>query len=330
MSTRGDLNKSSWQLIYDRIFAEQLINSKVFNRYGMEKTIKSKGTSGEIKFKKYPLFTASTSAISEGITPTVTAFTAEDKAVTPLQYGYWNEITDLVDEDNANDEVKVSLENLGEVMSHTLNLITKGVLEASTNEFFANSVGAVTSIITAVSQGDMYKVSSTFHANNVKPVTDYVSGNDTFDTTPIEPAFVGVFHPHNDADFRNMTAFLTTANYPQPQTIMANELGVIGDIRIVRDTDITIDADAGGVAVTNGLRTTTGTDADIYSNIIFGKNAYGRIKLNKSSYETIVKGLGENGDDALNQRMTTGCKCRFGSILLYTEKVMVYYCGATA
>ena len=95
-------------------------------------------------------------------------------------------------------------------------------------------------------------------------------------------------------------------------------------------TDITIDADAGGTAATNGLRTTTGTDADIYQNIIFGKNAYGRIKLNKSSYETIVKGLGENGSDALNQRMTTGYKCRFGAVLLYTEKVMVYYCGATA
>ncbi len=50
MSTKSDLNKSSWQLIYDRTFAEPLINSKNFIRFGMEKVCKSKGTNGVVKF----------------------------------------------------------------------------------------------------------------------------------------------------------------------------------------------------------------------------------------------------------------------------------------
>ena len=60
--------------------------------------------------------------------------------------------------------------------------VTKTALEATTNVFYANSVAGKTSIITAVSQADMYKASSIFHANNVKPVTDYVEGSENFDT----------------------------------------------------------------------------------------------------------------------------------------------------
>ena len=166
--------------------------------------------------------------------------------------------------------------------------------------------------------------------NNVEKVSEFVPGSDNFNTSPIEPAFVGICHPDMARDLKELTNFIHLREYGT-RKMMDGEIGSTDEIRWVSETSCRIQADSGGSVGTTGLKSTTGSNVDVYSAYILGKDAYARIKFNKKSIETIVKPLGSGGtSDPLNQIMTAGWKCRYNSVILYTEKVLVFKTGVSA
>lgn len=329
---RSDLNIASWQSIYDPYFAMQLRNSKQFNRFGMAKTINSKGSNGVVKFKKYPRLATAASGLSEGTTPSATSMTATSVSLTPTQYGSFVELSDLTMEDDINDESKAALDNLADQASRTLNVVTRDALLTTTNVYYANNVASVGAIVTGVSEDDILNIIATFGANNVSYVTDYVEGSTNDNTTPIEPAYIGVCHPHVSKDLKKLSNFILPTNYGGGKSSrLFMEVGSDYQIRFVEDSESKITANAGGSVGSTGLRSTGGSKIDVYDTIIFGKDAYARVKLNKEAVQTFVKPFGSAGTaDPLNQRMTVGWKVRHGTIIMYNEKVLRYRSGASA
>ena len=80
-----------------------------------------------------------------------------------------------------------------------------------------------------------------------------------------------------------------------------NEIGKIANIRLVETSEAKIWPSA-GASITDG-------NADVYSTLVIGKNAYGITSVEGGGLETIVKQLGSGGTaDPLNQRSTAGWK----------------------
>jgi len=328
---KAAVNTGTAQSTYDREFAEQLIGFKQFIKFGLKRQYGSKGTDGTIRFKYYDLFPLPVAGITEGVTPTPVKHIAHYVTATPVQYGDHVVLTDLAIDDSGNDEVKEAIEDLSEQASHLFNTITRDVLETSTNEFFMGSVVNRAAVITAWTYDDCLRVIAIMENNKVMPITKYVEGSDTFDTTPLEPAYIVFTHSFCGIDLRKIPEFLTVANYPSGKVPMIGEVGAVGPLRFLNDHDITVVPDAGGLAATNGLRSTTGTNADIFINICIGRNAYGRIMLNAGNVKVIVKAKGSGGtNDPLDQIATAGWIGRYTAKFIYNEKILLIETGATA
>ena len=324
---RTNMNDFSWNVVFDKMLAKPLINMKQFLKFGKEVVVSSKGTNAVAKFRKFPNFAPATTPVDEGVTPAATNLSSNTVTATIAQYGSYVPLTDIDEEDDAENLVQIASEKCGEQAGRTLNQITRATLDANTNVIYANSVASEDAIVSAISQNDTLEVLSALEANNVDEVTEYIPGSTNFNTTAIEPSFVGICHPHVAKDIRKLSNFFSTREYGSAKVIMDGEFGSSDDIRWVKETDCTIVPDGGGAVGSTGLRSTSASDVDVYYSYIIGKDAYGRVKLNNGNIQMIVKPLGYA--DELNQVMSVAWKVRYASVLLYVEKSIVFKSGAT-
>lgn len=107
-------------------------------------------------------------------------------------------------------------------------------------------------------------------------------------TAPVWAAYWMIIHTDLRTDFKNLSNFLPTADYPRQQSVLESEYGSCDEVRLVKTSQAYVD------------RTVSPA---VYSNFLFAANAYGRITIDDQSMEMIIKPLGA-GEDALNQRQT--------------------------
>ena len=67
----------------------------------------------------------------------------------------------------------------------------------------------------------------------------------------------------------------------------------------------------------------------VYGLLAFGVDAYGVVDPEKMGLQMIVKGLGESGDDPLNQRQSVGWKCATVAKILYQERLVRLEVGSS-
>lgn len=109
-----------------------------------------------------------------------------------------------------------------------------------------------------------------------------------FGTAPVWAAYWMIISTDLRSDFKNLSNFLATADYPRQQSVLEAEFGSCDEVRIVKTSE--------------AYKDTSVTPA-VYYNMLFAANAYGRITIDDQSMEMIIKPLGA-GQDPLNQRQT--------------------------
>jgi len=77
-------------------------------------------------------------------------------------------------------------------------------------------------------------------------------------------------------DFKNLSNFLPTAEYPRQQSVLEAEFGSCDEVRLVKTSQAYKD---------------TTVSPPIYYNFLFAANAYGRITIDDQSMEMIIKPL---------------------------------------
>ena len=92
------------------------------------------------------------------------------------------------------------------------------------------------------------------------------------------------------SDFKNLSNFQPTADYPRQQSVLEAEFGSCDEVRLLKTSEAYKD---------------TSVSPAVYYNLLFAANSYGRITIDDQSMEMIIKPLGA-GEDGLNQRQTMG------------------------
>ncbi|HDR9868484.1 TPA: N4-gp56 family major capsid protein [Burkholderia cenocepacia] len=249
----------------------------------------------------------------EGVTPTGKKMANQDYTVTLQQYGDYLTITDVV-MDTAEDQVlQQATEALGESAAQTIETIRFNVLKAGVNVFYANGSTrtAVNTVITTTLQR---KVTTALTRQNAKRITQIVKSTPDFRTEPVEAAFIGLVHPDLESDIRNMTGFIPTKQYGTV-TPWENEIGSVETVRYLQSTIFAPWADAGGSA--GSMRSTTGTNADVYPVLYLGRDAFGIVPLKgKDSLVPMVVNPKPAAGDPLAQRGTVGWKAMTAAVIL--------------
>lgn len=301
----------------------------VFERFGQAYPIPTNNTK-TAKFRRYFLQGATGAAGSgnpanayyvplaltplvEGVTPAGNRLAHQDYTVQLSQYGDYVTITDVVMDTHEDPVLREATQIMSEQASMTIETIRYNILKAGTNVFYANG-GARNAVNTPISQTLQRQVTSALLRQNAKMITSVVKSTPDYRTEPVEAAFIALCHPDLETDIRNMAGFISTKQYGTT-TPYENEIGAVERVRYLTSTILAPFADAGGA---KGLmRSTTGTNADVYPVLVLARDAYGLVPLKgKDSLTPMVVNPKPTSGDPLGQRGTVGWKAWQSAVIL--------------
>lgn len=297
-----------------------------FRRYFLSGATGSAGSGNPANAYFYPV---ATTPLVEGVTPAGNTLQNQDYTVTLSQYGDFITITDVIMDTHTDNVLQQATDILGESAALTVETLRFNVLKAGTNVFYANNVGGRSSVVTAIALADQRRVTTALNRQNAKKITSVVASNPDFNTTSVEAAYMAVCHPDLESDLRNISTFVPVAKYGPHTSPFEGEIGSIEQVRYLSSTVIAPWADAGGAKGT--LRSTSGTNADVYPVLYFGRDAFGIVPLKgKSSMTPMVVNPKPAPGDPLAQRGTVGWKLWTSTVILQDCFMARLEVGATA
>lgn len=330
MVTYGDISPAvaAWAVVRMLNRAMPLL---VFEKFGQTYPLPTNSTQ-TAKFRRYFLTGATGSAgngtgdfftplattpLVEGVTPEGRSLSNQDYTVTLSQYGDYITITDVVNDTHPDDILGQATDILGENAAETVETLRYNVLKAGTNVYYANSVATRGDVIATLSLTDQRKVTTGLNRQNAKKITSVVSSTADFNTKSVEAAYVAVTHPDAETDIREMDGFKPVADYGPHTTPWEGEIGSVEQVRYIQTTVAKPFADAGAAIGVTGVRSTSGTNADVYPVLFFARDAFGIVPLKgKSSITPMVVNPKPAPGDPLAQRGTVGWKLWTATVIL--------------
>jgi N4-gp56 family major capsid protein len=286
----------------------------VLQKFGMTKEM-PKNKADTVKFRRPVVFSARTTPLVEGVTPSAEKMTFEDVTAQLKQYGGLIEITDVV-EDLAEDPVlREATIQSGEQAARTMEQVTYGVVKAGTTVFYANGA-ARTDVNTPITLNKVRKVTRYLKAQKAMKISQILAPSPNYGTRAIEASFVAVAHTDLESDIRGLAGFTPVAEYGQRQPLCPEEIGSVEDVRFVLSPDLEPWSDGGGAK--GSMVSTSGTSADVYPVLFFGKEAFATVPLKgaRSVTPTVINPGKIDKSDPLGQRGYVGWKAYFAAVRL--------------
>ena len=285
------------------------------------------GTAGSGSGSYY--YPVATTPLVEGVTPSGNTIANTDLTATLSQYGDFVTITDVVLDTHTDSILNEVTEILGEQAALTVETLRFNVLKAGTNVYYANNVAGRSSVVATIALADQRRVTTGLNRQNAKKITSVVASNPDYNTKSVEAAYMAVCHPDLESDIRNMTGFKPVADYGPHTSPMEGEIGSVEQVRYLSSTVLAPFADAGGAK--GVMRSTSGTNADVYPILIFARDAFGIVPLKgKSSMTPMVVNPKPAPGDPLAQRGTVGWKLWTTTIILQDAFMARLEVAATA
>jgi N4-gp56 family major capsid protein len=312
-TTYGDVNQrtAAWAASEMLKHAEPVI---ILGKFGATKPM-PKNKADTVKFRRPIPFPAATTPLVEGVTPSAQKMSYEDVSATLKQYGKPIEITDVV-ADLAEDPVLKDASMLaGEQAALTTEMVTYGVLKAGTSVYYANGASR-SAVNTAITLTKQRAVTRFLKAQKAGKITRILDGSVNYSTKPIEAAFVAVAHTDLESDIRGMAGFVPVAQYGSRQVLCPEEIGSVEDVRYVLSPELASWADAGGAK--GSMVSTTGTSADVYPVLFFGKEAFATVPLKGANAITpmVLNPGTPSKSDPMGQRGYVSWKAYFTAVIL--------------
>lgn len=282
-------------------------------RFGATYVLPLKSTKSA-KFRRYHALALATIPLVEGVTPTGKKLTYTDITVELEQYGDFIPLTDVVLDTHEDPILQESSTVLGEQAAQTMEVIRYGVLKAGTNVMYANG-SARTDVNTPITIDLQRRATRALKRQNATMINEVLQSSPSFNKESVEAGYIALCHTDLDTDIRKMDGFISTKNYASGTKPFANEIGAVEDVRYLRSTLFAQYPDAGGTA--GAMLSTTGSLADVYPVLIFGRNAYGLVPLKgKNGISVMVVNPGPAAGDPLGQKGTIGWKNMHACVIL--------------
>lgn len=284
---------------YNRTLLENARDKLVHDKFARKYTIPKRGGT-TMEFRKANVLPTHGTPLQEGVIPTEDTFGYTSLTVTINQYGAFVKGTDVVTVVTLDPLLDNITEEQGVQAGLTIEEITRDALNLGTNVQYANN-RANRSLITAtdyLTGAELVKARRTMMNNKVPPV----SGRN----------YAAIVGPFVWADLIQDTSIIQAMNAGQNggERLFEGQLMRYMGIDLYDSTTTKMWASGSGAGVTLAA-------TNIYSTLVFGKNAYGTVELESMGMETIFHPVGSSGAaDPLNQFWSKGWKCSYAVIIL--------------
>lgn len=262
-----------------------------------------KGKTKVVKWRRYGRLAATTTPLTEGVTPVQGNIAATDVTANLEQYGQRVQITDVIMDTHEDPVLNELSGSLGETAGQTQELIMYNALKAGTQVLYSNGT-ARTDVNTAITATVLRRAVRQLKNQDTKPLTMMLNATDGVGTTPIPACYVCFVHPNVEMDLQNTTniptGYTRIQNYGTFKPLCDSEIGSFENIRFISSTLYTPLANAGGAlgAMLGG------TAADVYQSLIVGKDSYATVNLSASGsgLTPIVVNPKPSDSDPMGQR----------------------------
>ena len=284
---------------YDRLLLMTAYPMLVHTRFAQKRVLPKK-MGDTIVFRRYSRLSTVPIPLQDGVTPPGAPLSATDIKARVDFYGNFVMITNQVEltvEDRVlNESSRLLAQNLGQTMDE----VTRDVL-ASTSSVLACSNGSNGSTPTELTKLDIDAAVKTLLGNDAEMISSVVTGTNAFGTTPIRPSFWAYIDTDLLDDLEAVSNFISSANYPNQNTVLDGEWGATGNVRWLYTSVGSVSSAA----------------TPVYNNFIIGKEAYAVVNLGSETGEFYIEPLGSGGSsDPLHQRGTVGWQHPFVSRIL--------------
>jgi N4-gp56 family major capsid protein len=227
----------------------------------------------------------------------------------------WVQITDVV-QDIAEDPVLQDASDLlADQAAATKEMILWGVLRGGSQVVYANG-SARTSVNTPIDSDLFAAAVNTLKRNHAKMITKVAKAGPNIATEPVGASYVAFGHVDLERDLRQLSDFVPTERYASGGLVSPWEIGKVTNVRIILSPDLPAFPDAGGTAT--GMRSTTGTLADVYPLVLIGEDFFGDLRL--AGMETVTMRVQNPGTasetDPLAQRGFVSWKTYYAAVRL--------------
>lgn len=283
---------------FDNVLLDREQPDFIFGMFAQQRRIPQKNSKTAI-FRRYDNLADALTPLTEGVTPASEQVSKFDITAVVSQYGKVVELSDdvviTVQDETSNEVADMLTQN----MHSTYDKIIRNMLHSTASQLDCVN-GSNGNAVTELSDDDHEEAIDYLRLNNGKRMTPIMPGSDRFGTAPVYAAYWAISHEAVRKDIKALSNFEPRKSYSQPENGLQAELGAVDEVRFCTTTEAYVD----------------GTGAyDIYDNIYLASNGYGKIEIDETSMEMIIKPLGA-GEDALNQRQTMGWKGRMGAVIL--------------
>ena len=287
---------------YQRTMLEALYDNAYFMKYGEKQNIPNHAGS-TTSWRRLEMPTLSTTAITEGVTPTALDLTINKVSATVKQFGAWTKISDFLDMVGLDPVLTKTSEMFGEHAALSMDIVVRDIIAAGTNRQFANSRASRATLQAGdvITTAEIQKARATMVKNNVKPIK-LPNG---------KMGYLAFVHPDTVTKLFNLTEWKDMNTYVDTSNREAGIIGQMYGIYFMEATTAPTFAD-GGVGGNLAGKTT----------VIIGKGAYGIPEVSGSSKpEILVYGQGST-ENPMALYKTVAWKSCFTAVRL-NEKCII-------
>jgi N4-gp56 family major capsid protein len=295
---------------YDRQLLTRTVPMLLHAKFGQKKRIPAHG-GRIIEFRKFSGLAVATTPLTEGALftnlkdLTVTATTA-----TVAQYGDAVGFSDLVSTTTIDPLLQETTEILAEQAAETIDELVRDTLVGGTTVLYvgtdtARNTIAATDIITVA---DVARIALQMRINRAKQ---------------IDGAWQAITHPRVIFDLIRTSEWREAQNYHQTGRPFDGSVGQLYGLRFWETDKAKVYEDASNGAGAGGT-------VDVYTMLVFGREAFGIVDLAGHNLKTVFKPLGSAGTaDPLDQQSSMGWKVTFGVKRLQEAFMLRYECATS-
>jgi N4-gp56 family major capsid protein len=292
---------------------ENADNVLVLSKLGATRAV-PKNSGDTVKFRRYVPFEVSTVPLQEGVTPNPQMMTHEDVVAQLKQYGNFTILSDWIQDTHEDPILQEVTREMGRQAAGSAEQVVYNAIKGGTSVIYANGANRA-AVNTAVTLNKLRKAARQLYSQKAQKITRILDSSPDYGVSSVEGAYVVVCHSDCIADVRGLAGFTSTADYGTRRLISPYEFGAVEDFRFIASPDLAPWEDAGGVAGT--MKSTTGTNADVYPMLIFGQDAFAVVPLKgANSLTPIVSNARASESDPLAQRSTVGYKFAMTATIL--------------
>ena len=279
------------------------------------------------RFHRFEALDSTPNALVEGVTPAGKKVTRTELTVTMAQYGDLITVSDQVIDMKEDPVLRENTAVLGEQAAQMIERVKFNILRGGTNVFFSN--GALrTSVNTPPTRTTIRAVTKALQRQNARMLSQVLSSSPRYDTHNVEPSYFALSHPDLESDIRDMTGFISSAQYGSIKA-EENEIGSVEHVRFIKSTIFASWPDGGGA--TGAMESTTGVSADVYPIIVLGRDAFATVPLKGAgSLTPMVVNAKPSDSDPLAQRTHISWKHYMTALILNDLFMARIECAATA